>query len=42
MSIAIKRIQNELKDFNTPEYSNLIVITPQENPFEWHFTMKGG
>ena len=42
MSIAIKRLQNELKDFNNPTYSNFFVITPQENPLEWHFTMKGG
>ena len=42
MSITIKRLQNELKDFNSPEYNNYIVITPQDNPLEWHFTMKGG
>ena len=42
MSIAIKRLQNELKDFNNPTYSDFFVITPQENPLEWHFTMKGG
>ena len=42
MSLAMKRLQNELKDFNDPAYSELIVITPQDNPLEWHFTMKGG
>ena len=34
MSITIKRLQNELKDFNSPEYNNYIVITPQDNPLE--------
>ena len=42
MSVTIKRLQNELKDFNNPTYSDFFVITPQENPLEWHFTMKGG
>ena len=42
MSVAVKRLQNELKDFNSPSYSEFFVITPQENPLEWHFTMKGG
>ena len=42
MSLAMKRLQNELKDFNDPAYSEFIVITPQDNPLEWHFTMKGG
>ena len=41
MSLALKRLQNELKDFKNPIYNDYIVITPQDNPLEWHFTLKG-
>lgn len=42
MSVALKRLQNELKDFKNPAYNEWIVINPQDNPLELHFTIKGG